>query len=80
MSDMANLLPHEFRIWQRLMRAIKADAVPPGYYGPETCRWATRDEIKRFGLKSCPLVHLDDNGNIDCYFTETAAVVVGNKH
>jgi hypothetical protein len=62
-----------------LLRATNEGAVPLGYYGPETCRWATREEMRRFNLKACPLVHLDGNGDIDCYFTETEAVVVDRQ-
>ena len=32
-------------------------------------------EMRRFGLEDCPLVHLDESGEIDCYFTETGATV-----
>jgi hypothetical protein len=42
----------------------------------ETRRWATPDEMRRFGLKDCPLVHVDQSGEIDCYFTEAGATVV----
>jgi hypothetical protein len=56
------------------MKATKEGTVPFGNYGPETCRWATQEEVRRFGLKDYPLVHLDENGDIDCYFTETEAV------
>jgi hypothetical protein len=66
----------EYKIWQTLLTATENGAVPDGYYGPGTCRWATKGETQRFGLIDYPLVHLDKNGNIDCYFTETKAVVV----
>jgi hypothetical protein len=68
----------ERKIWKTMMKATKAGTVPFGYYGPRTCRWATPEEMRRFGLKSAPLVHLDQVGEIDCYFTETAAVVVAS--
>ena len=45
-----------------LMRAVKEGSVPFGYYGPETCRWATPDEMRRFSLEDCPVVHLDKSG------------------
>ena len=64
------------RIYNALTRAVKEGCVPFGYYGPETCRWATPDEMRRFGLEDCPMVHLDERGEIDCYFTETGATVV----
>jgi hypothetical protein len=63
-------------IWKVLMHATKNNLVPDGYYGPETCRWATREEMQRFNLETAPLVHLGRDGNGDCYFTETKAVVV----
>ena len=66
----------ERKIYDVLMNAVNEDTVPFGYYGPETCRGASQDEMLRFGLKACPLVHLDENGAIDCYFTETEAVTV----
>jgi hypothetical protein len=56
--------------------AVKEGCVPFGYYGPETCRSATPDEMRRFGLEDCPMVHLDKSGEIDCYFTETGATVI----
>jgi hypothetical protein len=63
------------------MGATTSDgSVPLGYYGAETCRWATQDEMQRFGLKACPLVHLDERGDVDCYFTETEAVTVRPEH
>ena len=68
----------ERKIYNVLMKATREETVPWGYYGPETCRWATREEMARFGLESCPLVHLDDSGEIDCYFTETDAIVVAS--
>src|SRR6516165_630584 len=64
------------QIYNAFRRAVKEGCVPFGYYGPETCRWATPDEMRRFGLKDCPVVHLDKSGEIDCYFTETGATVV----
>jgi hypothetical protein len=66
----------ERKIWRVLMKATEDETVPWGYYGPENCRWATREEMQRFGVKDCPLVHLDQAGEIDCYFTTTKAVVV----
>jgi hypothetical protein len=37
--------------------------------------------MRRFGLEDCPMVHLDERGEIDCYFTETGATVVpGTSH
>lgn len=69
----------EHRIWKVLMKATSEGTVPDGYYGPETCRWATPQEMRRFGLTDCPLVHLDQTDQIDSYFTEIAAVVV-NAH
>jgi hypothetical protein len=69
------------QIYNAFMRAVKEGSVPFGYYGPETCRWATLDEMRRFGLEDCPMVHLDKSGKIDCYFTETGATVVpGASH
>jgi hypothetical protein len=62
------------------MRATKESTVPFNYFGPESCRWATQEEMQRFNLKACPLVHLDNTGNIDCYFTETEAVTLAPKH
>ena len=67
-------------IYDVFMRAVKEGSIPFGYYGPETCRWATPDEMRRFGLKDCPTVHLDESGEIDCYFTETGATVVPGRH
>ena len=67
-------------IYDVFMRAVKEGSIPFGYYGPETCRWATPDEMRRFGLKDCPMVHLDESGEIDCYFTETGATVVPGRH
>jgi len=63
-------------IYNAFMRAAKEGSIPFGYYGPETRRWATPDDMRRFGLKDCPMVHLDEGGEIDCYFTETGATVV----
>ena len=66
---------------RRVNEAVKEGSVPFGYYGPETCRWATPDEMRRFGLEDCPMVHLDKSGEIDCYFTETGATAVpGASH
>jgi hypothetical protein len=64
------------QIYNVFMRAVEEGCIPFGYYGPETCRWATPDEMRRFGLKDCPMVHLDESGEIDCYFTEAGATVV----
>ena len=64
------------QIYDAFMRAIDEGSVPFGCYGPETCRWATPDEMRRFGLEDCPLVHLDVRGEIDCYFTEAGVTVV----
>lgn len=66
----------ERNIYNVIMKATEEGTVPDGHYGPDTCRWATQDEMRRFGLKSRPVVHLNSNGDIDCYFTETEAVVV----
>jgi hypothetical protein len=67
-------------IYDAFRRAVREGCVPFGYYGPETCRWATPDEMRRFGLETV-LVHLDKSGEIDCYFTETRATVVpGASH
>ena len=44
------------RIYNVFMRAVKEGSVPSGYYGPETCRWATPEEMRRFGLEDCPMV------------------------
>jgi hypothetical protein len=70
----------ERKIYDVLMRAVQEETVPFGYYAPETCRWASPEEMRRFGLKACPLVHLDEKGDIDSYFTETEAVTVRPKH
>jgi hypothetical protein len=43
-------------------------------------RWATPEETMRFGLGDTPLVHLDEHGAIDCYFTEAEAVTVRPRH
>ena len=64
------------QIYDALMRAFEEGCVPFGYYGPETCRWATPDEMRRFGLKDCAMVHLDQSGEIGCYLTEAGATVV----
>ena len=74
------MIKRERQIYNALMRAVKEGCVPFGYYGPETCRWATPDEMRRFGLEDCPMVHLDESGEIDCYFTETGATVVPGGH
>ena len=34
------------QIYDALMRAFEEGCVPFGYYGPETCRWATPDEAR----------------------------------
>ena len=70
------------QIYNAFMRVVREGSVPFGCYGPETCRWATPDEMRRFGLEDCPKVHLDESGEIDCYFiTETGATVVpGASH
>src|ERR1700747_2976022 len=70
----------ERKIYDVLMKATKEGTVPFGYYGPETCRWATQEEMQRFGFKDFPLVHLDEKGDIDCYFTETEAVTIRPKN
>jgi hypothetical protein len=70
-------MKRERQICNALMRAVKEGCVPFGYYGPETCRWATPDEMRRFGLEDCPMVHLDKSGEIDCYFTEAGATFPG---
>jgi hypothetical protein len=36
------------KIYSSLMRAVKEGSIPFGFYGPETCRWATPDEMRRF--------------------------------
>jgi hypothetical protein len=36
----------ERQIYNAFMRAIKEGCVPFGYYGPETCRWATPEEMR----------------------------------
>jgi hypothetical protein len=54
-------------------RACEEGTVPDGVYGPGTMRWATTAEMLRFGLSDIPLVHLDENGAVDCYVTETEA-------
>jgi hypothetical protein len=59
----------ERKIYDVFMKATKEGTVPFGYYGPETCRWATQEEMQRFSLKDFPLVHLDEKGDIDCYFS-----------
>ena len=67
------------KIYNSLMRAVKEGSIPFGYYGPETCRWATPDEMRRFGLKDCPMVHLA--AKLTATFTETGATVVpGASH
>jgi hypothetical protein len=35
------------KIHNVFMKANKEGAVPFGYYGPETCRWATQKEIRQ---------------------------------
>jgi hypothetical protein len=70
-------MKRERQIYNALMRAVKESCIPFGYYGPETCQWATLDEMRRY----CPMVHLDESGEIDCYFTGTGATVVpGASH
>jgi hypothetical protein len=64
------------RIYDVMMAACNEGRVPDGEYGPKTVRWATPEECKEFGLTDTPAVHLDADGNIDCYFTETQAVIV----
>ena len=46
-------MKRERQIYNALMRAFEEGCVPFGYYGPETCRWATPDEMRRFGLEDC---------------------------
>jgi hypothetical protein len=71
----------EYRIWQVLMQATSKGSVPMGYYGPGTCRWATPEEMRELGVSDRPLVHVSlMTGKIDCYFTETKAVVVMPLH
>ena len=70
----------ERKIYDVLMKATNGGSVPFGYYGPETCRWATQEEMQRFSLKDFPLVHLDEKGDIDRYFTETEAVTIRPKN
>jgi hypothetical protein len=64
------------QIYNALMRAVKEGSIPFGCYGPETCRRATPEEMRRFGLKDCAMVHLDQSGEIGCYLTEAGATVV----
>jgi hypothetical protein len=64
-------------IYDVMMKATDEGTVPDGYYGPGTVRWATPAEMRHFKLTECPMVHLDKNGNVDCYFTETEAVTLG---
>ena len=52
------------QIYNALMRAVKEGCVSMCYYGPETCRWATPDEMRRFGLEDCPMVHLDKSAKL----------------
>ena len=68
------------KIYDVFMKATKEGNVPFGYYGPETCRLATQEEMQRFRVKVCPLVHVDEKGDIDCYFTETEAVITRPKN
>jgi hypothetical protein len=72
-------MSHERDVWQVLLKATSEGSVPKGIYGPATCRWATAEEMKRFNLLDCPLVHLDRSGEIDCYSTTTSAVVVKRR-
>ena len=37
-------MKRERQIYNAFMKAVKEGCVPFGYYGPETCRWATPDE------------------------------------
>jgi hypothetical protein len=60
----------ERKIYDVFIKSVQENTAPFGHYGPETCRRATQEEMRRFGLKTCPLVHLDSKGDIDCYFTE----------
>ena len=69
----------ERNIYDVFIKATKEGLVPFGYYGPETCRWATQNEMQQWGLDIAPLVHFDEGGDIDCYFTETEAVVVRSE-
>ena len=66
----------ERKIYDVMMDACKNGRVPDGYYGPGTVRWATNRERENLKLVDFPLVHLDTDGRIDCYFTETQAVIV----
>jgi hypothetical protein len=68
----------ERKIYNVMMRTVDSGSVPDGFYGPETCRWASPGEMRRFCLIARPIVHLDANGEVDCYFTETEAVVVAH--
>jgi ferric-dicitrate binding protein FerR (iron transport regulator) len=65
----------ERKIYDVMMDVCKSEGVPDGYYGPGTVRWATNRE-RELKLADGPLVHLDADGKIDCYFTETQAVIV----
>jgi hypothetical protein len=69
----------ERKIYDVLMRAVDSGSVPDGYYGRETCRWASPGEMRRFRLITRPLVHLDVNGEVDCYFTTTEVVIVDQR-
>jgi hypothetical protein len=64
------------RIYDVMMVACNEGRVPDGVYGPKTVRWATPEECKEFGLTEYPIVHLDHDGKVDCYFTTEQAVIV----
>jgi hypothetical protein len=42
-------MKRERQIYNALMKAVKEGCIPFGCYGPETCRRATPDEMRRFG-------------------------------
>jgi hypothetical protein len=67
-----------YKIWQTLISACDEGRVPDGHYGPETCRWASAAETKALGLDSVPLVHIAEDGRIDCAITETDVIPVEN--
>jgi hypothetical protein len=64
------------RTYNTMMAACNEGRVPDGEYGPKTVRWATDEERKQFELAEFPLVHLDHDGKVDCYFTTEQAVIV----